>query len=78
MFVAHDFTSTPAEAIEHRERNASRHRRVSGAVVSRYTDVDHHDWFEIWMVPATMAFIVFLIFAFAFRPKPATSLPVTP
>ena len=51
--------------------------KVSGAVVSRYTDVDHHDWFQIWMVPATMAFIVFLIFAFAFRPA-RDSKPVTP
>jgi len=47
--------------------------KVSGAVVSHYTDVDHHEWFNIWMVPAAMAFVVFLIFAFAFRPKPATT-----
>jgi nucleoside transporter len=43
--------------------------KVSGAVVSRYTDVDHHDWFQIWMIPAAMAFVVFLIFAFAFKPS---------
>lgn len=47
--------------------------KVSGAVVNRYTDMDHHEWFNIWMVPATMALIVFLIFAFSFRPKPATA-----
>ncbi len=44
--------------------------KVSGAVVSYYTDADHHEWFNIWMVPATMSFVVLLIFAFAFRPKP--------
>jgi nucleoside transporter len=43
--------------------------KVSGAVVSRYTDVGHHEWFNIWMVPATMAFVVLVIFAFAFRPR---------
>jgi nucleoside transporter len=41
---------------------------VSGAVVTRYTDVDHHEWFQIWMVPAAMAFAVGLLFAFLFRP----------
>jgi nucleoside transporter len=54
--------------------------KVSGAVVSHYTDVDHHEWFNIWMVPATMAFVVLIIFAFTFRPgaeKDAAPKPVT-
>ena len=42
--------------------------KVSGAVVSRYTDVAHHDWFNIWIVPATMAFVVAILFAVLFRP----------
>ena len=48
---------------------------VSGAVVTKYTDAgppSHHEWFNIWMVPAAMAFIVALIFAFLFRPSATT------
>jgi nucleoside transporter len=41
---------------------------VSGAVVTRYTDVDHHEWFQIWMFPSDMAFVFWLLFAFIFRP----------
>ena len=43
--------------------------KVSGAVVSRYTASDgSHDWHSIWIVPATMSLVVFVIFAVTFRP----------
>jgi nucleoside transporter len=48
--------------------------QVSGWIVTRYTDTDHHDWFNIWIAPATMAFVVLILFAWRFRPaKPATA-----
>ena len=40
---------------------------VSGAVVGRYEANGTHDWHSIWIVPATMALIVAVIFAFSFR-----------
>ncbi|MEX2179736.1 MAG: nucleoside permease [Gemmatimonadaceae bacterium] len=43
--------------------------KLSGAVVSRYTDAGGaHDWPTIWMVPAVMALVVAVIFALTFRP----------
>jgi nucleoside transporter len=49
--------------------------KVSGAIVTAYTDTDHHDWFDIWMWPAGMAFVVLILFALTFRPakQPAMS-----
>lgn len=47
---------------------------VSGMVVNHYANtgadgVVTHDWASIWRVPAIGAAVIFLIFAFLFRPK---------
>jgi nucleoside transporter len=54
--------------------------KVSGAVVSRYTAANGaHDWHAIWMVPAIMAIVVFVLFALLFRPGvPRTSATAAP
>jgi nucleoside transporter len=42
---------------------------VSGAVVKTYTiPAGGHDWRHIWLVPATMAVVVLVVFAARFRP----------
>jgi hypothetical protein len=28
-----------------------------------------HDWFDIWLVPAALAFAILVLFAVLFRPK---------
>ena len=50
---------------------------ISGLVVKGYqVAVDNpaagHDWTSIWLWPATMAFIVILLFAFFFKDKGQT------
>jgi nucleoside transporter len=48
--------------------------KVSGAIVSRNTYASGtHDWFDIWIVPATMALVVLVVFAIAFRPAKTAS-----
>jgi nucleoside transporter len=43
---------------------------VSGAVVTSYTiPAGGHDWRSIWLVPATMAVVVLVVFAVLFRPS---------
>ena len=49
---------------------------VSGAVVGRWSSTGGgasiaHDWRTIWLVPAVMAFVVMVLFAFLFRPRVA-------
>jgi hypothetical protein len=52
---------------------------VSGAIVNQYAVRDSnlhvtHDWHAIWVIPASMAVIIFLLFGFVFRPvKPANA-----
>ena len=65
---------------------------ISGAVVNRYSSANAscsdqaaaareclkvvHDWSSVWMVPAAMSFVVFVIFFLLFRPatdKPASA-----
>jgi nucleoside transporter len=52
--------------------------KVSGEVVSRYTDANGaHDWRAIWIVPAVMALVVLIIFALTFRPGAQRAAGVT-
>jgi nucleoside transporter len=52
---------------------------VSGPVVDRYVrqagEVVSHDWTAIWLWPASMAFVIILLFAFFFDGRTAESRP---
>jgi nucleoside transporter len=47
---------------------------VSGAVVSHYA-LPAHDWHAIWVVPATAALLVFVLFGMVFRPRRVVATP---
>ncbi len=46
---------------------------VSGAVVDHFTSQGAHDWPAIWLHPAVMALVVFVLFALLFRPRKVTA-----
>jgi len=47
---------------------------VSGRVVDAYAAGTTHSWSSIWLVPASMAFVVLILFLFLFRPQPRPAL----
>jgi nucleoside transporter len=48
---------------------------VSGQVVQRYALPTGHDWKAIWLVPASGALIILLVFMFLFRPAVRAATP---
>jgi nucleoside transporter len=48
---------------------------VSGAVVNRYA-AGTHDWHAIWVVPATAALVIFVLFGLVFRPRKSRGAPL--
>jgi MFS family permease len=51
---------------------------LSGVVVQQHTatgTTNVHDWTAIWLVPAAGAFAILLVFAFLFKPQPASRDP---
>ncbi len=47
---------------------------VSGRVVGAYVSGTTHNWSTIWLIPASMALVVFVLFLFLFRPQPRPAL----
>src|SRR5919107_3710374 len=40
---------------------------IAGLVAEKYGSATGHDWKAIWLIPAGIAFVVFLLYAFLFR-----------
>lgn len=51
---------------------------LSGIVVDHFTVAGVHDWHSIWMVPASIALVVLLVFLFLFKESSARSAAAEP
>jgi nucleoside transporter len=45
---------------------------IAGLVAEKYTTPTGHDWKSIWLVPAGISFVVFLLYAFLFKEQKKT------
>jgi nucleoside transporter len=48
---------------------------IAGIVAQRYATPGGHDWKSIWLVPAAIAFVVFLLYAFLFNEDKKKTFP---
>ena len=47
---------------------------VAGLVAQKYTTANGHDWKSIWMIPAAIAFAVFILYALMFKEERKKSI----
>jgi MFS family permease len=50
---------------------------LAGVISDNYTSAGVHDWFNIWIIPAAIAGVVFVFFMLAFKNEKITDDPKT-